>query len=135
MGLIVRKLKGGGIRLEDVPDKTQIPVRYVDTAVADGWMKRINERAVVRPAGPQQDVLNSTYNGTPHVFIHCDQIVIYAVDADYVYKVTHQPDKYVDGEDDSAKVTPELYAAGKTRVDHFYEVVLVDKHNKGAANG
>jgi hypothetical protein len=135
MGLIVRKLKEGGIRLEDAPQKTQIPTRYVDNAVAEGWMARYGERAVVRPAGPTQDKLISTYSGTPHTFVHCDSIGISTVDADYMYKVVHQPDKYVGNGDLTDKVTPEIYEAGNTRVDHFYGVELAEVHEKGSSRG
>lgn len=135
MGLTVRKLKGGGIRLEDAPEQTLIPTRYVDQAVAEGWMRRINERPVVRPAGPTQDILNSSFNGSPHLFIHCDTIIIYTVDGDYHYVVQHQPDKYVASGDDESIVSPEVYAAGDTRVDHFYAVELDTVHRKEAGRG
>jgi hypothetical protein len=126
MGLIVRKLKAGGVLLEDAPDKTQIPTRYVDEAVVQGWMKRINQRAHVRPAGPTMDDPLSTYNGTPHTFIHCDEIHIKTTQGVVKYKVTHQPDKYVEGESDDTLMTPEHYESGNTRVDHFYGVEKIN---------
>jgi hypothetical protein len=84
------------------------------------------------------------------VFHHYSALVLHLVDDDGAgydlrYRVTHQPDKYADnstpGEatddrpqadriasgnthDDDTPVTDELYAAGQTRVDHFYDLEL-----------
>ena len=149
MGLSIRKLANktgdrlpngswplAGIKvLPETPDKFNVSTRYVDAAEAEGWMKRVNPRGVVRPAGPRQDVLSSSYSGQPHTFIHCDEIIFKTVDGDIRFLVVHQPDKYavVDYEvvnqeknlvreviDPNQKVTPEIYAAGQTRVDHYY---------------
>jgi len=108
----------------DVPAATRVPTRWVARGISEGWLQGIGGNPVVRPAGPAQTDWNSSQTGAPHMFMHYDRIVIKAVTGDVVYRVTHQPDKYVaDGADD-ASVTPELYAAGETRVDHFYDLVL-----------
>lgn len=116
-----------GVQFEgEAPQETKVPTKYVEAAIAEGWMERVNERPVVRPAGPRQNVWSSTHNGTPHTFIHCDQIIFHMVEGDYTYEVVHQPDKYLaDGHDDDT-VTPEEYAAGNTRVDHWYGLELID---------
>jgi hypothetical protein len=121
--------------MDGAPEEMILPTKYVDKLVSAGWAKRHNERPVVRPAGPNQGTFNSSYNGQPHVFIHCDKISIYCVDADYQYEVTRQPDKYVDNDNPADKVTPELYEAGKTKVDHFYGLKLIETHKKGAGRG
>jgi len=120
-----------GITLEAAPELTTLPTQLVAQGTSEGWLTAENQRPVVRPAGPTQDVLASSHTGQPHVFVHCDRIVFHTLDGDVAYRVVHQPDKYADGTqandgpidgsyDDDTPVTPELYAAGATRVDHFY---------------
>jgi hypothetical protein len=123
------------------PEETTVATGYVDNAVAEGWMSRVNERAVVRPAGPKQNVYNSTHTGAPHVFLHCDEIVFHTVRGDTRYRVIEQPDKYavVDLDvineekglvreiiDPEKKVTQEIYEAGQTKVQHFYRLERIN---------
>jgi hypothetical protein len=56
--------------------------------------------------------------------MHADAIILKTTDGDVRYRVTHQPDKYVDGGKDTDKVTTEHYEAGNTRVDHFFDLKL-----------
>jgi hypothetical protein len=118
-----------GVRFEgDAPQSTVVPVKYVDQAVREGWMQRVNERAVVRPAGRAMDEWSGV-QGSPHTFIQCDEIVIKTVDGDFRYRVVVQPDKYVaaqNGIDVDKKVTPKLYESGKTAVVHDYTLERID---------
>lgn len=121
----------GGVEfLGDPPSEVSIPVKYVDQAVREGWMQRVGERLVTRPAGRTQDEWIGV-QGVPHTFIQCDRIVLRMVEGDYTYRVTLNPDKYVADEDDyiydpEAEVTPELYEAGMTRVVNHYRLELID---------
>jgi hypothetical protein len=54
-------------------------------------------------------------------------VVFHFLDGDVRYEVTHQPDKYADPGDDETPVTEKVYKAGKTRVDHFYGLKLVEE--------
>lgn len=106
-----------GIQVVDAPDECTVGARWVTRGVAEGWIELEGARLVTRPAGPAHDPTAST-----HQFVHADALVIHSVDGDVRYRVTHQPDKYADHEeaDDETPVTSEAYAAGGTRVDHFY---------------
>ena len=130
-----------GVTIEHLSDG---PVNLSTTLVADGiregWIEGVNERPVVRPAGPEQHVWASGHTGQPHVFLHYDALVFHTLDGDVEFTVTHQPDKYADFDavmrgrtdavepfeaDDETPVTPEMYTSGATRVDHFYTVTEV----------
>lgn len=115
-----------GVELVNDPDVTSVSTAFVDTARAEGWVTVEGEQIVTRPAGPADDPLRKL-----HHFRHLDAIVFDTIDGPVRYRVTHQPDKYADGAaandgpvkgkfDDSTPVTDDLYAAGATRVDHFY---------------
>jgi hypothetical protein len=115
-----------GVVIEDeIQSSVRVPMSYVSKAIAEGWMTRVNEKVVVRPAGPNQKVFASSATGTPHVFFHADEIHIHTVGGDVKYKVTHQPDKYASKGDDSTQVTEKIYSAGDTRVDWFYDLELI----------
>lgn len=123
-----------GVRIVDVngsdtdpPQRTAIDVGRVEAGMAEGWIERVGARPVVRPAGAQQDIWTSGTTGTPHTFIHADYIIFKTVDGDVRYRVVHQPDKYAADGDDETPVSPELYAAGETRVDWFYGLELVEE--------
>ena len=111
-----------GITLEAAPQETTISTTLLAEGVAAGWITAENQRAVVRPAGATQDVLFSGQTGQPHMFVHCDRVIFHTLDGHVAYRVTHQPDKYAATGDDDTPVTPEVYAAGETRVDHFYRL-------------
>lgn len=111
-----------GLRIEgDAPNACTLPTTFVSKRKADGVLTLDGERVVHRPGGPPEDLWRVT-----HTFVHADAIVLHTVDGDVRYRVTHQPDKYVDGGADQDAVTDELYAAGETRVDWFYGVELED---------
>lgn len=115
-----------GVQFEgDIPFTTSVPTDYVDRAVREGWMERVNERAVVRPAGRTQTEWSSSQTGTPHTFIQCDEIIFKTVEGDFRFKVTLNPDKYAADLDPEQTVTSELYEAGKTRVVNFYRLERV----------
>ena len=108
-----------GIHLEQAPDETALSVSYVDAAVQEGWMERVGERLVRRPAGPPDRPTRAF-----HTLVQCDALIIHTDEGDVKYWVTHQPDKYADdGEDsydDDTLVDQSIYNSGNTRVDHFY---------------
>lgn len=116
----------------DPPPATRVPTSWVQRGKREGWIEVENERPVHRPGGPVGDEWSIT-----HTFLHADVIVLKTVDGDLRYRVTHQPDKYADyGQatypdqvgafdgDDDTPVTDEVYAAGATRVDWFYDLAL-----------
>jgi hypothetical protein len=121
------------------PQETFVSIKVINTGVREGWIKKKGQRAVVRPAGKTQDDFNGV-QGVPHTFIHCDEIIFKTVHGNVRYRVTQQPDKYavVDEElvnpekglyrqviDLEKSVTPEIYAAGETRVTNFYRLERV----------
>lgn len=132
----------GVIFEQDPPDKMNLPAKTVARGVAEGWIERVNSRPVLRPAGPNMETYESSQTGTPHTFFHCDEIVLKPMDGQAVrYRVVHQPDKYAvvgrelvsedkglvrDVIDPEAKVTPEIYASGLTRVDNYYGLERID---------
>jgi len=112
-----------GVRIEgELPDETRVSTRWVAGGVAEGWLELVNEQVVHRPSGPPDDL----WRTPPHTFRQADAIIIKTVDGPVTYRVIHQPDKYVDDAKPDARVTPEIYAAGQTRVDHFYDLELED---------
>lgn len=119
----------------DPPGLTSITSDRISEGVAEGWVTTEGATPVVRPAGASQDAWNSTQTGQPHLFIHYDHITFHTLEGDFTYRVVHQPDKYADhgqatyeiaafDADDDTPVTPEVYEAGATRVDHFYVIEL-----------
>lgn len=116
-----------GVELVEAPDVTTLSTTKAAEGIAEGWLRGEGEQVVVRPGGPLEDRWR-----VQHTFRHFDALVFVLVDGSEVrYRVTHQPDKYADGQaandspvtgafDDETPVTDELYAAGATRVDHFY---------------
>lgn len=114
-----------GVQVEgEIPTACRVPSSFVARGVAEGWIEGVNGRPVVRPAGPAQSAWNSSHTGQPHVFMHFDALVLKCMGGDVRFVVTHQPDKYVDSNDPTEPVTPELYVAGATRVDHWYGLEL-----------
>lgn len=124
-----------GVRIVgDPPIEISVPQSYVTRARAEGWMTLENEQVVYRQAAPNDDPLAAS----PHQFMQADAIVIHTVDGDVRYRVTRQPDKYADNAvidergrvvkasdyDDETRVTDEIYDAGETRVDAFYNLTL-----------
>lgn len=123
----------------DAPPVARIPMSTVADGLREGWIAVEGESVVHRPGGPPGDEWRVT-----HTFRHLTTIIIKAVEGDYRYRVTHQPDKYVDtrepedhkgrdaaphgpGPEDDDPVTPEVYAAGTTRVDWYYEAELEER--------
>lgn len=130
-----------GVLIEgEVPRETTAGIAFINKGIAEGWIERRGERPIVRPAGKSQADWNGV-QGQPHVFLHADEIVFKTLDGDVVYRVVHQPDKYAitaymplsvekglyeEIIDDNEPVTPEIYAAGDTRVDNWYGLELVE---------
>lgn len=125
-----------GIRLANKPAQTKVPITWVNRAMADGYVELNDTSLAHRPGGPPSNPWQST-----HTFTHAKTLTIHTLDGDVVYKVVHQPDKYAcsdkaasllpDGAevpeyDSETEVTPEIYNAGQTRVDHWYGLELVN---------
>jgi hypothetical protein len=107
-----------GIQIEgDAPETTRVPTKFVARGRAEGWITVEGESVAHRPGGPAEDPWRVT-----HTFVQLDAIVLHTTEGDLRYRVTHQPDKYVDSGDDSATVTDDIYANGETRVDFFYDL-------------
>lgn len=111
-----------GVRIVgDIPTECRVPSSWVTRGVREGWIALEGARVVHRPGGPAGDEWRVT-----HTFTHADAVVIKCLDGDVRYRVVHQPDKYADSDDPTESVTPEIYATGRTRVDHFYGLELED---------
>jgi len=143
-GLIIHKLADKsievlprpllGIRLEPAPEAARVPDNVILQGASEGWITLEGAKPVMRPAGPTPDDWVSSHTGQPHVFMQADAVIFHTVDGDIRYKVTHNPDKYADHDEatweirkfkggDDVKVTREMYEAGATRVDHFFDLV------------
>lgn len=105
-----------GVQVTSAPKLARIPTSFVDRGRNEGWITVEGETVVHRPGGPPANLFSVV-----HTFKHARTIVLHATDGDVRYRVTHQPDKYVDGGPDDEAVTPEIYNAGATRVDWFYD--------------
>ena len=105
--------------LGDPPDECGLATHFVARGIKEGWIEAEGEEVVHRPGGP----IDNRWQVT-HTFLHYDALVFHFSGGDVRYKVVHQPDKYVAGGTDKAKVTDEIYAAGETQVDAFYWVKL-----------
>lgn len=137
-GLTIHKHRDGTVHIRgdrpgDAPhDKVRISTTVVENAISEGWLSAEGSRTVARPGGPPQD---KDRPDVAHFFRHADALVFHTRDGAIRYKVVHQPDKYADHDaathpdqvkkfkaDDETSVTDEMYAAGATRVDHFYDL-------------
>jgi hypothetical protein len=113
-----------GVVVEGQPPKyTTAGVAWVNAACAEGWMRRIGERAVARPGGPP----NAPWS-TVHTFVQADRLEIEDYDRGVVtYRVVQNPDKFwASGEpvEEYGFASDEELAG--TEVQHFYELMLVD---------
>lgn len=126
----------------DPPKLTRAGTRWITRGVAEGWLTLVGARLVHRPGGPPEDPFRVT-----HTFAHADEVVLKTTpdQPDLRYKIIHQPDKYADNTEfdergravrdndhtDKTTVSPEIYAAGETRIDHWYGLKLIE----GGQNG
>ena len=129
--------------LGDPPKRVSLPVSFVRRNITAGWVRSEGSKVVERPSRPEPGTKNGSTVVTdahrlpaqdmpnPHVFEHLDRIIIDTLNhGEVVYAVERQPDKYATNTngkvvDDNAKVTPELYAEGRTSVENFYICSLV----------
>jgi hypothetical protein len=110
-----------GLKVTSAPALARIPTSFVDRGRNAGWITVEGEQVYHRPGGPPSNPFAIT-----HTFKHVDVIVLHDIDGDVRYRVTHQPDKYADNAPDDEPVTDDIYAAGETRVDWFYDATLED---------
>jgi hypothetical protein len=111
-----------GVKLEIAPDECRLSTSFVDRGINEGWLEGFGESLIRRPAGPADNPTRAW-----HYFTHYDELVFHTVDGDVTYRVTRQPDKYVEGDETGVmSVTDEFYRSGETQVDHFYAVEKVN---------
>lgn len=118
----------------DPPTEFDFATGWVRKEVARGWVSLENPTGVERPSLPEPAEVDGSAavaaehllaDLPPHRFVHADVIVLDTVSHGVLrYRVTGQPDKYVDSDDPTEPVTLEQYAAGNTRVDAFYRCTL-----------
>lgn len=109
-----------GLQIEgETPRRCRVSTSFVERGVEEGWVEVEGEEFVHRPSGPA----HSIWRTPPHTFRHADAFVLKCVEGEVRYRVARQPDKYVEGGADDP-VTDEIYAAGETQVDHFYDLEL-----------
>lgn len=133
--------------LGDPPDEVTLPMSFIRRHMDAPWLEVVGAEWVERPSrpGPTQHggVLavapshRSPDGPAPHMFMQAERFIFDTVNHGRIeYRVVAQPDKYADYEEASypdkikkfkanakTKVTPEMYAAGATRVDNFYTCV------------
>lgn len=109
-----------GVTIEgDPPRRTTAGMTWVNAAISEGWLKRVNESAVVRPGGSQDSPWSPA-----HTFIHAEVLVIDDYDRGPVaYRVTRQPDKYIRSGEELIPVKE--WTERETEVCWFYELELV----------
>jgi hypothetical protein len=139
-GLTIHKHKDGSVHLrgyhpsDPPPSEVRVSTKVVEGGISEGWLSAEGSRTVVRPGGPPED---KDRPDVSHIFRQADVLVFHTRAGDIRYKVVHNPDKYADHDDrtfevkrfkadDDTPVTDEIYAAGATRVDHFYDLVRED---------
>lgn len=121
--------------LDGTPDEIRLPSSFVVRGRNEGWIELVDEEVIHRPGGPPEEEWRVV-----HTFYHATALIFKTQDGDVRYSVVHLPDKYVDTRKfepgdreplpdispsaDAKKVTPEHYAKGETRVDHFYDLKL-----------
>lgn len=110
-----------GIQLLDDPPlrSCRVSTGMVAQGQHEGWIEVEGGEMVHRPGGPASDPWRLT-----HSFRQADAIVFKTVDGDVRYEVVRNPDKFVAGSD-TDEVTDQIYAAGETVVDKFYDLRLV----------
>lgn len=96
-----------GVRFEgEPPSEACVPMRYIQRAVADGWVRLIAAKVVHEPGGPKSNSWQVT-----HTFTQAKKIVFQTVNGDVVYRVVSNPGKYDDKNEPSGK-----------RVDWFFHI-------------
>jgi hypothetical protein len=111
-----------GVSIEgDPPNTCIVSTSLVTAGKTEGWLATEGDRVVTRPGGEPG---NEWRIDKVHNFLHLDAVIFKTRDGDVRYQVIHQPDKYVEGDAPGEEVTDEHYAAGNTRVDHFYRLEL-----------
>lgn len=124
----------------DLQKEVVLPHGWVQRMAERGLLKLVGKKEVERPARNNPDFDNAgsakvskaheqsddlPMQPKKHRFVQADKIVFDTLNHGKVtYKVTYQPDKYVDSDDPTEKVTKEHYESGNTRVDAFYRCTL-----------
>lgn len=132
-----------GVEFPDgAPKVWAVSVNWVRNYLSASWLTAEGLRSVTRPSRPEPIADDSGSAAIapehyaahpdlppPHELLHADALVLQAADGGSLrYEVIRQPDKYVAGDTKGTKrVTPEVYAAGDTEVEHYFTVRLVEK--------
>lgn len=110
----------------DPPARVRIPTSTVSKGLNEGWITGQLEQVVHRPGGPPTNLWAVT-----HTFQHYNTLTVCGTK----YYVVHNPDKYADYSqatdpeavaafegDDKTVVNSDIYDAGATRIDWFYDL-------------
>lgn len=143
-----------GVEISEIPETFTLSTRLMMRGLTEGWIVPKNLSAVERPSQADPIVLEDgtiapspihlmskgmVGDPVPHRFLHIDEITLATMNKGLLqFKVIHQPDKYADNstisrgyiEDpgtytNDTQVTLEMYEAGHTRVDNFYELEYI----------
>lgn len=117
-------LAGVSFLHEETPKYLRVPDRYLHAAVNEGWATLANESIAHRPGGPPHDPWRVT-----HTFRHAEGVTFHTNDGDIKYRVINNPDKSADKSattDGSYLKSDGSVEAKGTRVDHFYDLELID---------
>ncbi len=130
---------GVEIVADELPEQITLPASFVKRYMSAPWFEAVGFGWLERPSRPDPEETDGTLvvaaehrspdGPPPHTFMHAERFIFDTLNHGRVeYRVIAQPDKYLDrgkGKDKpTARVTRKDYAAGNTRVDHFYTCVL-----------
>lgn len=88
-----------GVRFEDEPPgESCVPMRYIQRAVTEGWVKLVGEKIIHEPGGSASNPWQVT-----HTFVQAKKIIFKTVDGDITYRVLANPGKYDDSNEPSGK--------------------------------
>lgn len=124
-GLRLRNtLVGFQIDLDPVPERIIISQRSVENFHRKGWLALENPQRRVHFAGGVQEPERRSHN-----FLCADKLIFRTIHGDYVYEVTHQPGKYIEGR--GIANAKDIRAGYTCRVDHFFVARLMEVRTDG----
>lgn len=116
-----------GLRIEgDPPPHIRVPTSWVTRGVNEGWITLSGETVKRFPAGPPANP-----RAKQHTVFQADTITLHTLDGDVVYRVAHQPGKYVldkpeaeGGEPVRECTVEDVEAKRPARMDWFFDADL-----------
>lgn len=107
-----------GIEILSTDGAYTIPTSTVKRGVEEGWITYPDGYSVVhRPGGNRLDPWKVT-----HTFTHTPALCFHTIDGPVQFRVTHQPDKYVDGR----PTTDDDVERSDAYVDWYYRAELMN---------